>query len=195
MTLRGGTVRAYLQAIARVATIPGATEHTYRAALGEFLVTAATELGFGAISVRSELRLADVGQPDLQVVNGAGIAIGYGETKQPGTASRFAEVLESEQVGRYRSTLENLLVTDFIRLTLFRPEVGRLDVVLAESMTKLAAGSTVVPAATLAQAGQLLSAFFSATAPSATSAEMLADGLARRARCSATPFGSSCDRR
>ena len=109
MALRGGTVRAYLQAIGRVATIPGATEHTYRAALGEFLVAAAAELGFGHITVRSELRLADVGQPDLQVVNGDGVAIGYGETKQPGTAARFAEVLESEQVTRYRSTLENLL--------------------------------------------------------------------------------------
>lgn len=181
MALRGGTIRAYLQAIARVAAIPGATEHTYRAALGEFLVAAAGELGFGTITVRSELRLADVGQPDLQVVDGAGIAIGYGETKQPGTAARFAEVLESEQVTRYRSTLENLLVTDFLRLTLFRPEVGRLDVVLAESITKLASGSTAVSAGQLAQAGQLLSTFFSATAPAATSAEMLADGLARRA--------------
>jgi Type ISP C-terminal specificity domain/N-6 DNA Methylase len=181
MALRGGTVRAYLQAIQRVATIPGATEHTYRAALGEFLVAAARELGFGQVTVRSELRLADVGQPDLQVVNGDGVAIGYGETKQPGTAARFAEVLESEQVTRYRSTLENLLVTDFLRLTLFRPEVGRLDVVLAESAAKVAAGSTAVSAGQLAQAGQLLSAFFSATAPMATSAEMLADGLARRA--------------
>lgn len=49
------------------------------------------------MTVRSELRLADVGQPDLQVVNGDGVAIGYGEIKQPGTAARFAEVLESEQ--------------------------------------------------------------------------------------------------
>ena len=181
MALRGGTVRAYLQAIGRVATIPGATEHTYRPALGEFLVAAAAELGFGEVVVRSKLRLADVGQPDLQVVNGDGVAIGYGETKQPGTAARFAEVLESEQVTRYRSTLENLLVTDFLRLTLFRPEVGRLDVVLTESIAKVAAGSTAVSAGQLAQAGQLLSAFFSATAPAATSAEMLADGLARRA--------------
>lgn len=70
MTLRSGTVRAHLQAI-----------H-----------------GFGRVTVRSELRLADVGQPDLQIVDAAGIAIGYGETKQPGTASRFAEALESEQV-------------------------------------------------------------------------------------------------
>ncbi len=51
--------------------------------------------------------------------------------------------------------------------------------VLTESIAKVSAGSTAVSAGQLAQAGQLLSAFFSATAPAATSAEMLADGLAR----------------
>jgi hypothetical protein len=61
MAMRGGTVRAYLQAIGRVAAIPGATEHTYRAALGEFLVATAAELGFDEMTVRRELRLADVG--------------------------------------------------------------------------------------------------------------------------------------
>jgi hypothetical protein len=112
------------------------------------LTKAAAELGFGTITVRSELRLASVGQPDMQVVDAAGSAIGYGETKTPGTAARFADVLESEQVPRYRATIENLLVTDFLRFTVFRPEVGRLDVVLSESMTKLAAGEYAVPAAT-----------------------------------------------
>ncbi|MEO5918430.1 MAG: hypothetical protein ABIQ17_02605 [Candidatus Limnocylindrales bacterium] len=104
MALRGGTVRAYLQAIGGVVAIPGATEHTYRAAFADFLVAAAAELGFGTVAVRSELRLADVGQPDLQVVNGSGIAIGYGETKPPGTAVQFAGILESEQVACSTST-------------------------------------------------------------------------------------------
>lgn len=181
MAMRGGTVRDYLRSIREVGTVAGATEHTYRAALTTFLTKAADELGFGAIAVRSELRLASVGQPDLQVVDAAGSAIGYGETKTPGTAARFANVLESEQVTRYRATLENLLVTDFLRITLFRPEVGRLDVVLSDSTSKLATGEYAVSAATLAHLSQILSAFFSATAPAATSAEMLAGGLARRA--------------
>ena len=181
MTLRGSTVRAYLQGIREVAAIAGATEHTYRSPLVDFLTQAAHEIGFGDVAVRSELRLAAVGQPDLQVVDAHGAAIGYGETKVPGTGSRFAEVLESEQIGRYRATIENLLVTDFLRFTVLRPEVGRLDVTLVETAGRLAAGSMAVTAPTLAQLGQLLSAFFSARAPSATSAEMLADGLARRA--------------
>ncbi len=181
MPLRGATVRRYLEALRDASNIAGATEHTHRAPLVSFLKDAAKELGFGSIDVHSELRLAAVGQPDLQVTNAQGAAVGYGETKVPGSATRFAEVLASEQVERYRATLENLLVTDFLRFTLFRPEVGRLDVTLVDSPAKLAAGAYPVSAGTLQQLGQMLSALFSATAPTATSAEMLADGLARRA--------------
>ena len=70
-----------------------------------FLTAAAAELGFGAVKLRGELRLHEVGQPDLQVVNADGRAIGYGETKPIGSAADFARVLESEQVDRYRRSL------------------------------------------------------------------------------------------
>ena len=136
--LRGATVRRYLEGLRETMTIAGATEHTFRAPLIDFLKQAATELGFGAIDVHSELRLAAVGQPDLQLTNADGAAVGYGETKVPGSATRFAEVLASEQVERYRAALENLLVTDFLRFTLFRPDVGRLDVILVDSPAKRA---------------------------------------------------------
>lgn len=122
-----GTVRAYLEGLRDTAAMPGATEHTYREPLVRFLRAAAEDLGLGQIQVHGELRLADVGQPDLQVVNADGAAIGYGETKVPGTATDFERVLESEQVARYRASIDNLLVTDFLRFTLFRPEVGRLQ--------------------------------------------------------------------
>ena len=138
-----------------------------------FLTAAAAELGFGPVRIRGELRLHEVGQPDLQVVNSDSRAIGYGETKPIGSAAEFARVLEGEQVDRYRRSLENLLVTDFLRFTLFRPAVGRMDVTLVETAGRLAAGShavsaaggQAVSAAQLAQLSGLLSGFFSATAP------------------------------
>ena len=180
MTLRGGTVRAYLQGLREIGAVTGSTEHTYREPLVTFLTAAAEELGFGAVRIRGELRLHEVGQPDLQVVNSDGRAIGYGETKPIGSAADFARVLESEQVDRYRRSLENLLVTDFLHFTLFRPVVGRMDVTLVETPGRLTAGSPAVSTAQLTQLSALLSAFFSATAPAATTAEQLADGLARR---------------
>ena len=165
MTLRGGTVRAYLQGLREIGAVTGSTEHTYREPLVTFLTAAAEELGFGAVRIRGELRLHEVGQPDLQVVNSDGRAIGYGETKPIGSAAEFARVLEGEQVDRYRRSLENLLVTDFLRFTLFRSAAGRMDVTLVETAGRLAAGAHAVSAAQLTQLSGLLSAFFSATAP------------------------------
>ena len=181
MTSGGGSVRSYLKGLRGISLVSGATEHTYREPLVTFLVAASKDLGLGTVGVHGELRLASVGQPDLQVINAAGSPIGYGETKVPGSATEFAKVLESEQVTRYRASIENLLVTDFIHFALFRADVGRLEVTLVETPGGMAAGSHAVSAPVLAQFSAMLSAFFSASAPSATSAEQLADGLARRA--------------
>jgi hypothetical protein len=150
------TVRAYLDGLKGIATIPGATEHTYREPLVQFLVEAGKDLGFGTVGVHGELRLALVGQPDLQVVNAAGSPIGYGETKVPGSASDFAKVLESEQVSRYRGSLENLLVTDFIHFALFRSDIGRLDATLVETPRQMAAGPHPVSEPVLEQFSQLV---------------------------------------
>jgi hypothetical protein len=181
MKVGRGTVRAYLEGLRGISIVAGATEHTYREPLVTFLVAASKDLGFGQVGVHGELRLASIGQPDLQVVNAAGSPIGYGETKVPGSASEFARILESEQVERYRASIQNLLVTDFIHFALFRADFGRLDVTLLETPGGLAAGSHAVSESVLVQFSQMLSAFLSASAPSATSAEQLADGLARRA--------------
>jgi hypothetical protein len=84
------------------ATVPGATEHTLRPPLVDLLQVAAHDVGLAPIVVLPELRLRDVGQPDLQVVDCLGSSIGYGETKPIGPAPVFARVLESKQVDRYR---------------------------------------------------------------------------------------------
>jgi hypothetical protein len=68
------------------ATVPGATEHTLRPPLVDFLHAAAHDLELAPLTVHPELRLRDVGQPDLQVVDGLGSPIGYGETKPIGPA-------------------------------------------------------------------------------------------------------------
>ena len=180
MNVGRGTVRGYLKGLQEISLVSGATEHTYREPLVKFLVAASRDIGLGEVGVHGELRLASIGQPDLQVINAAGSPIGYGETKVPGSATDFAKVLESEQVARYRKSIENLLVTDFIHFTLFRADVGRLDVTLIETPGKMAAGSHAVSEPVLIQFSQMLSAFFSASAPSATSAEQLADGLAHK---------------
>jgi hypothetical protein len=178
-TLRSATIRRYLVALRDKLLLAAATELTYREPLADFLRTAAQELGFGAVNVNAELSMKLVGKPDFQVANANGSPIGYGETKPMGTASEFEKALESEQLHRYRRNLGNLLATDYLRFVLYRNGGDRVDVTLLEVPSRLAT-SPKASALQAEQLGHLLSLYFSAQAPSATSAEQLADGLARR---------------
>lgn len=90
-------------------------------------------------------------------------------------------MLASEQVDRYRRNLSNLLVTDYLRFSLYREGGSRSDVTLLPSPPELGSGDLRVSPLQAEQLGQLLSYFFSASAPSALTAEQVADGLARRA--------------
>jgi len=90
-------------------------------------------------------------------------------------------VLAGEQVDRYRRNLSNLLVTDYLRFSLFRDGGSRSDVTLLPNPPALGAGDLRVSPLHADQLGQLLSYYFSASAPAATTAEQVADGLARRA--------------
>ena len=178
-TLRAATIRRYLQAIREKQLVSAATELTYREPLADFLRTAAEELGFGAMTINAELNLPLVGKPDFQVANAAGAPIGYGETKPMGTAAEFEKALASEQLERYRRNLGNLLATDYLRFVLYRNGGDRVDVTLLDAPAALAA-SPKVSASQAEQLGRTLSWYFSAKAPAATTAEQLADGLARR---------------
>jgi hypothetical protein len=177
--LRPATIRRYLEALRDKQLVAAATELTYREPLADFLRTAAQELGFGAVNVNAELSMKLIGKPDFQVTNANGAPIGYGETKAMGTAADFEKALESEQLHRYRRNLGNLLATDYLRFVLYRDGGDRVDVTLLDAPNRLV-GPPRPTASQTEQLGQLLSLYFSAQAPSATSAEQLADGLARR---------------
>jgi hypothetical protein len=178
-SLRAATIRHYLEALREKQLVASATELTYREPLAIFLRNAANELGFGAVTINAELNLPLVGKPDFQAANANGAPIGYGETKPMGSAAEFEKALASEQLDRYRRNLGNLLATDYLRFVHYRNGGDRIDVTLLDAPAALAAS----PKPTTQQAeqlGRLLSGYFSAQAPSATTAEQLADGLARR---------------
>lgn len=180
-SLKPATVRRYLEALRAKQLVTASTELTYREPLADFLRTAAEELGFGAVTINAELSMPLAGKPDFQVANTNGAPIGYGETKVPGSASDHEKVLAGEQVDRYRRNLSNLLVTDYLRFSLFREGGSRSDVTLLASPAALGSGDLRVSPLHAEQLGQLLSYFFSASAPAALTAEQVADGLARRA--------------
>jgi len=84
-------VRAYLQTIARMATIPGATEHTYRAALGEFLTKAVGSSASGQLrSAASCHSRMSVSQRADRPVLDAGIGKGRPQRIRPELGSMLA---------------------------------------------------------------------------------------------------------
>ena len=87
------------------------TEHTGRTAL-ENLLNAVADAANGNITVQQEpRRVADKGAPDFKVSQ-PGTILGYVETKQVG--ENLDQVLKSDQLKRYRSLSDNILLTDYL---------------------------------------------------------------------------------
>ena len=103
-----------------------ATEHTYRPALQRLLESLTSGL-----SVTNEPRRTDCGAPDY-IVTKNDIPIGYVEAKDIGIDLNAKA--HREQFDRYKKSLNNLIITDYIRFLLFvdgelvtSATIGRLD--------------------------------------------------------------------
>ena len=102
----GDTFRTYLSALRAKLGISAATEHTHRAAMEGLLQSLAP--GVRAIN---EPRRTACGAPDF-VVSCGDVTVGYLETKDVGSALDAEE--RSEQLMRYRRSLANLVLTDYL---------------------------------------------------------------------------------
>ena len=121
-------IKTYLGTIEQALRAGNATEHTHRPAL-EVLLEALAGTDVDAIN---EPRQIECGAPDFIVVRGT-VPLGYVEAKDVG--ADLGRVERSEQLGRYRESLANLVLTDYIefrwyldgelRLTASLPRPGR----------------------------------------------------------------------
>jgi len=96
----------YLRKLRRNLSTGEATEHTHRLALQALLEA----VGDG-VSVVNEPRRVECGAPDY-VITRAHTPIGYVEAKDVGASLDTAE--RSEQLRRYRASLNNLILTDYL---------------------------------------------------------------------------------
>jgi predicted helicase len=103
----------YLRELRKNYATGDATEHTHRPALKNLIET----LGDGLNAI-NEPRRIDCGAPDLRVMRGE-IPVGHIETKDIGKSLDEAE--RSDQLKRYRESLPNLILTDYLE---FRWYVG-----------------------------------------------------------------------
>jgi hypothetical protein len=116
---------------------------------------------------------------DFQVRGEGQRIVGYIEAKRPGTDLEAAE--QSEQLARYRSAFPNLILTNFHEFRLYRNGATAAPVEIATpfTMQRLQAGPVLQCERELAA---LLDHFLSFAAPPHTSADLLAEDLAPRAR-------------
>ena len=87
------------------------TEHTDRAALQSLLQTIADADAKGITVQHEPKRVADKGAPDFKV-NKGGLILGYVENKAVG--ENLDKVLKSDQIKRYKSLSQNIIVTDYL---------------------------------------------------------------------------------
>ena len=100
-------LKAYLAAVEQALRAGNATEHTHRPAL-ETLLEA---LGGAGVDAINEPRQIQCGAPDFIVVRGT-VPLGHVEAKDVGVD--LGKVERSEQLIRYRESLGNLVLTDYL---------------------------------------------------------------------------------
>ncbi|MDE0176845.1 MAG: N-6 DNA methylase [Defluviicoccus sp.] len=153
------------------------TEHTGRTAL-ENLLKSVADAANGNITVQQEpRRVADKGAPDFKVSQ-PGTILGYVETKQVG--ENLDKVLKSEQLKRYRSLSDNILLTDYLHFIWIKD-----DGVQRESLchaTDLESRRFRVREDRAAAVAGLLRSFFSSAPEGIGRSQQLALALATRSR-------------
>src|ERR1700686_3898116 len=100
----------YLLAL-RKSPIDEKTEHTDRSAL-QTLLQALADGDRSGVNVHHEpKRVADKGAPDFKITK-SGLILGYVENKAIGV--NLDKVLKSDQIKRYKSLSENIVLTDYL---------------------------------------------------------------------------------
>jgi len=105
--------KEYLKAVNKALSTGKATEHTHRAALAELFE--ASDPKSPRITALNEPKRAECGAPDFVIIRkfkNTPFAIGYAEAKD--VNANLDEIAKSEQLKRYRSSLDNLVLTNYL---------------------------------------------------------------------------------
>ena len=166
-------LKDYLDAIEAAMRRGDATEHTHRPALKAMLEAVA---GDPAVQAVNEPRRIACGAPDYVIARGT-VPLGYVEAKDVG--ANLNDVERSEQLGRYRDSLGNLILTDYLE---FRWYLGG-DLKLTASLPRPGRDGRIRWNADAAsEVAQLLGQFLEADIPLAASPAELARRMAALAR-------------
>ncbi|MEW6685629.1 MAG: type ISP restriction/modification enzyme [Candidatus Edwardsbacteria bacterium] len=167
----------YLSSISDTYLKGDAREESYYPYLKEFVEGwAQSSQKFVGITVQPKKTL--VGIPDFLLRGERNKIIGYIEAKPPETRD-LSEIAESDQLKRYRNSLPNVLLTNFLEFQIYRN--GKLvnEIHLARPFTLLQLKHTPT-AENVERFNELLEQFLSFSIPPTYTAKALATELAKR---------------
>ncbi|MBN1664149.1 MAG: N-6 DNA methylase [Deltaproteobacteria bacterium] len=160
----------YLKKIEKACAAGNATEHTHRPALKDLIES----LGAG-VAATNEPRREKCGAPDFIVARGHS-PLGYVECKDVGKS--LAEVERTDQLKRYRESLGNLILTDYLEFRWYVSGQYRLTVQLATMAdNKIKLRKDAMP-----HLQELFTAFLTTGAPAVNSPKELAVRMAALAK-------------
>ncbi len=162
---------SYQQQIEKALAQGNPTEHTHRPALKTLIEALAK-----GITATNEPKRVKCGAPDYIVTRGE-VTVGYIEAKDVGLA--LDKIENDEQLKRYRASLGNLVLTDYLEFRWYVRGEHRLTARLAKAGKQ---GKLKVENDGAAAVVQLLSQFLSAEIPTVTSPKDLAVRMAALAR-------------
>jgi len=150
------------------------TEMTFRTPFENFIESLNAEFGL----FQEPERKRKLGAPDFQAFRKA-VKVGYIETKDIG--KNLDDELESEQMRKYKSSIDNIILTNYGRFIAIRKGQTIFDLTLFDP-ADLQNPTYVIPDKKATEFLKIADTFFGYSLPTIVSAEELAKELARRAR-------------
>ena len=150
------------------------TEITLRTPLENFIRNLSKDFNL----IQEPKRTEKIGAPDFKAYK-KNVKVGYIETKDLG--KNLDEEIKSEQIKRYRSSLDNIILTDYGRFMLLRSSQIPFDFNLF-NLSDLNNSRFVISDEKIQEFLRLLEIFFSYNLPTIKSAEELSLELSKRAK-------------
>ncbi|MEP7341986.1 MAG: N-6 DNA methylase [Acidobacteriota bacterium] len=165
------TINEYCQQIEKALAKGNATEHTHRPALKTLIESLAK-----GITATNEPKRIKCGAPDY-IITRSEVPLGYIEAKDVGKS--LDEIEEDEQLRRYRDSLSNLVLTDYLEFRWYIRGEHRLTARLAKANKQ---GKLKAEKDGAEQVTELLESFLAADPPTIINAKDLATRMASLAR-------------
>jgi len=177
MTKIKGFYQNYLNEICKIYN-QESTEASYYSALKKFLEDYLSEEK-NQTNILIQPKKTEVGIPDFILKTKEGKITGYIEAKEPDKNIYSLNKTDTEQIERYNAALPNLILTNFIDFILFRNGQKIKEVRIAQPVTlKL---KNPIPQK-IDELNDLFGTFFDFSIPQVSTAEKLAEELAKRTK-------------